>query len=97
MDTLSRLEIETVLASRLPNCVITCTISADNTLSIDVTGPERDQFTAVNIDRTQYHGEVGINRLAREILEEMVFSRKLSGRSDSRRAGQMLKAYMSGD
>lgn len=87
MDTLSRLEIETVLASRLPNCVITCTISADSTLSIDVTGPERDQFTAVNIDRTQYHGESGINRLAREILQEMVLSRRTSWLDVSRKTG----------
>ncbi|MBW1249921.1 hypothetical protein I7860_24910 [Pseudomonas tolaasii] len=80
MDTLSRAEIEAVLTSRLPNCVISCTISADNTLSIDVTGPESDQFTVVNIDRRQYHGEAGINKLAREILEEMVISRQTSRR-----------------
>ncbi len=87
MDTLSRLEIEMVLASRLPNCLISCSISADNTLSIDVTGPESDQFTIVNIDRRNYHGESGISRLAREILEEMVFSRQSSRRYDSRRTG----------
>lgn len=77
MDTLSRAEIETVLATRLPNCTVFCSISADNTMSIDVTGSEGDQFTAVNIDRRQYHGEAGINRLVREILEEMVISRQV--------------------
>lgn len=87
MDTLNRLEIETVLANRLPNCVISCTISADNTLSVDVKGPDSSQFTIVNIDRRKYHGEVGINKLAREILEEMVISRKVSQRNNSRRAG----------
>lgn len=87
MDTLSRLEIETVLASRLPNCLISCSMSADSTLSIDVTGPESDQFTIVNIDRRKYQGESGISRLAREILEEMVFSRQSSRRYDSRRTG----------
>lgn len=87
MDTLTRNEIETVLASRLPNCKIFCSISADNTLSIDVTGPEGDQFTAVNIDRATYLGDAGINRLAREILEEMVFSRRFSRRNDLRRTG----------
>nr|WP_232965861.1 hypothetical protein [Pseudomonas palleroniana] len=84
MDTLSRAEIETVLASRLPNCTVSCSISADNTLSIDVSGPDGDQFTAVNIDRRQYHGDSGINRLAREILEEMVISRQVYRRSASR-------------
>ncbi len=87
MDTLSRVGIETALASRLPNCKISCSISADSTLSIDVVAPEGDQFTAVNIDRSQYHGEAGINRLAREILEEMVLSRRFSRRNDSRRTG----------
>lgn len=76
MDTLNRLEIETVLASRLPSCVISCTISSDGTLTVDVTGPDLGQFTIVNIDRRQYHGEAGINKLAREVLEEMVISRQ---------------------
>ncbi|MFO2463031.1 hypothetical protein OOJ96_02650 [Pseudomonas sp. 15FMM2] len=76
MDTLNRLEIEAVLSSRLPKCTISCTISADSTLSVDVTGPDSDQFTIINIDRGQYHGEAGINKLAREILEEMVISRR---------------------
>ncbi|WP_282395761.1 hypothetical protein [Pseudomonas sp. PS01298] len=84
MDTLSRAEIETVLASRLPNCTVFCSMSADNTLSIDVAGLEGDQFTAVNIDRRQYHGEAGINRLVREILEEMVMSRQLFRRRATR-------------
>ncbi|KAA0943458.1 MULTISPECIES: hypothetical protein [unclassified Pseudomonas] len=76
MDALNRLEIEAVLSSRLPNCIISCTLSADNTLSVDVTGPGSDQFTIVNIDRRHYQGEAGINKLAREILEEMVMSRQ---------------------
>ncbi|WP_084378098.1 hypothetical protein [Pseudomonas mucidolens] len=76
MDTLNRQEIEAVLASRLPNCVISCTVSVDGSLTVDVTGSDSDQFTIVNIDRRQYHGETGINKLAREILEEMVMSRQ---------------------
>jgi hypothetical protein len=80
MDTLSKLEIEAVLSSRLPNCTISCSINPDGTLSVDVIGPESDQFTIINIDRFQYHGDAGINRLAREILEEMVMSRQLSHR-----------------
>jgi hypothetical protein len=76
MDTLSKLEIETVLANRLPNCAISCTISADGTLSVDVLGPDSGRFTIINIDRRQYHGDAGINKLAREILEEMVMSRQ---------------------
>ena len=82
MDTLSRSEIETLLTARLPNCNVSCTVSADNTLSIVAIGPEGDQFNAVNIDRTQYHGQAGINRLVREILEEIVLSRKFLRRID---------------
>jgi hypothetical protein len=78
MDTLSKLEIEAALISRLPNCTISCTINPDSTLSIDVIGPESHQFTIINIDRFQYHGETGINRLVREILEEMVITRTSS-------------------
>ena len=85
MDTLSRAQIEAVLAKRLPNCSITCNLKVDGTLSVDVTGPDSAQFTIVNIDRTQYHGAAGINKLIREILEEMVISRQASWRSGSRR------------
>lgn len=87
MDTLSKMEIETALSIRLPNCVITCILSTDRMLSINATGPEGDQFTAVNIDRTQYHGEAGINRLVREILQEMVLSRRNSRLDVSRKFG----------
>jgi hypothetical protein len=78
MDTLSKQEIEAVLSSRLPNCTIACSINPDSTLSVDVAGPGLHQFTIINIDRLQYHGGAGINRLVREILEEMVISRKSS-------------------
>ncbi|CAG8863968.1 hypothetical protein [Pseudomonas fluorescens] len=78
MDTLSKLEIEEVLSGRLPNCTISCSINPDSSLSVDVIGPESHQFTIINIDRLQYHGDAGINRLVREILEEMVISRQSS-------------------
>jgi hypothetical protein len=78
MDTLSKLEIEAILSSRLPNCTISCSINPDSSLSVDVIGPESHQFTIINIDRYQYQGETGINRLVREILEEMVISRQSS-------------------
>ncbi|KPB98021.1 Uncharacterized protein AC503_2679 [Pseudomonas syringae pv. maculicola] len=39
-----------------------------------VTAHDADQFTIANINRAHYHGESGINRLIREILEEMVMS-----------------------
>jgi hypothetical protein len=78
MDTMSKVEIEAVLATRLPNCQISCAINPDGTLSVDVIGPESHQFTIINIDRFQYRGEAGINRLVREILEEMVITRKSS-------------------
>ena len=77
MDTLSKQEIEAILSDRLPNCTVSCSINPDTTLSVDVSGPD-SQFTIINIDRLQYHGETGINRLVREILEEMVISRQTS-------------------
>ncbi|KAA5834856.1 hypothetical protein F2A37_24975 [Pseudomonas chlororaphis] len=78
MDTLNKQELEAVLSSRLPQCTIACSINEDGSLSVDVVGPDADQFTVANVDRTQYHGEAGINKLAREILEEMVLSRQAS-------------------
>ena len=87
MDTLNSAQIEAVLAKRLPNCLIVCTLNLDSTLSIDVTGPDSYQFTIVNIDRSLYHGATGINKLIREILEEMVISRQASRRTGSRRLG----------
>jgi hypothetical protein len=78
MDTLSKQEIEAALVSRLPNCQIFCTIHPDSSLSVSVIGPESHQFTIINIDRREYHGDVGISRLVREILEEIVISRQSS-------------------
>ncbi|MFC6335292.1 hypothetical protein GIR22_11040 [Pseudomonas sp. CCM 7891] len=76
MHTLSKLELEAVLSSRLPQCTIKCSINGDASLSVDVAGPDTNRFTIANIDRTHYNGEAGINKLAREILEEMVMSRQ---------------------
>jgi len=75
MDTMTKQEIDAVLSDRLPNCTISCMINPDGTLAVTVTGPASEQFTIINIDRLQYHGEEGINKLAREIMEEMVLSR----------------------
>ncbi|WP_321847320.1 hypothetical protein [Pseudomonas paraveronii] len=86
MDTLNRAQIEALLAKRLPNCSITCALKVDGTLSVDVTGPDSAQFTIVNVDRTQYHGAAGVNKLVREILEEMVISRQVSRRDGSKLA-----------
>ncbi|AUZ45882.1 hypothetical protein [Pseudomonas orientalis] len=76
MDTLSKAEIERALSQRLRNCRVTCTITPDSNLSITVLAPDANQFTIANINRARYHGESGINRLVREILEDMVVSRK---------------------
>lgn len=78
MDTMSRMQIQEALSSRLPQCEVFCSINADSTLSICVSGPHAHHFTIVNIDRFQYHGEAGINKLVREILEEMVIARQTS-------------------
>lgn len=87
MDMLSRAEIETVLAHRLPNCLIVCTISGGPPLSVGVIGQYGDQFTIVNIERRQYHGDAGINKLVQEILQEMVLSRRTSWFEVSRKTG----------
>ena len=76
MGTMTKQEVEDVLSDRLPNCAVSCWINQDGTLTVSVTGPASEQFTVINIDRLQYHGEEGINKLAREIMEEMVLSRK---------------------
>ncbi|WP_431033448.1 hypothetical protein [Pseudomonas yamanorum] len=78
MDTLTKVEIHIALSARLPNCRVKCAINPDRTLSVTVLAPGADQFTIANINRAQYHGESGINRLIREILEEMVLSRQAS-------------------
>ncbi|MBT2372740.1 hypothetical protein [Pseudomonas fluorescens] len=81
MDTLTKAEIEIALSTRLPNCAVNCVINPDGSLSVTVLASDADQFTIANINRAQYHGEPGINRLIREILEEMVISRQSTRRS----------------
>ena len=41
-----------------------------------LTGPETDHFAITGIVRAHYHGTEAINRLATEILREMVLSRQ---------------------
>lgn len=81
MDTLTKVEVEAALSARLPNCAVNCAFNPDGSLSVTVTARDADQFTIANINRAHYHGESGINRLIREILEEMVISRQSSRRS----------------
>ncbi|AVE03700.1 hypothetical protein CYL20_03730 [Pseudomonas palleroniana] len=81
MDTLTKVEVEAALSARLPNCAVHCAFNPDGSLSVTVTAHDADQFTIANINRARYHGESGINRLIREILEEMVISRQSSRRS----------------
>ncbi|SEC01193.1 hypothetical protein SAMN05216205_1229 [Pseudomonas mohnii] len=78
MDTMTKQQIEVILSDRLPNCTVSCSINPDGTLAVALTGPSSQQFTVINVDRLQYHGAAGINRLVREILEEMVITRKSS-------------------
>ncbi len=81
MDTLTRVEIETALSTRLPNCEVNCVINPDGSLSVTILAHGNDQFTIANINRADYPGEPGVNRLIREILQEMVFSSRSSRRS----------------
>ncbi|MEN5258658.1 hypothetical protein [Pseudomonas protegens] len=78
MDTMTKGELETALRSRLPQCVIECSINSDASLAVEVTGPDGHQFSIASINRLQYRGDEGIAKLAREILEEMVMSRQTS-------------------
>ena len=80
MDRLTKAEIEAALSARLPNCAVKCAINPDSSLSVTVLAHDADQFTIANINRAHYHGPSGINRLVREILKEMVMSRRLSRR-----------------
>ena len=76
MDTLSKSQIETALAIRLPSYRVNCTLHADGTLSAIISGPETDHFAITGIVRAHYRGEAAIARLASEILREMVLSRQ---------------------
>ena len=76
MDTLSKSQIESALAARLPSYKVTCTLHADGTLSAVLSGPETDHFAITGIVRAHYRGPEAIARLANEILREMVMSRQ---------------------
>ena len=85
MDTLTKTQIESELAARLPSYTVTCTLHADGTLSTVLSGPETDHFAITGIVRAHYRGAEAIARLANEILREMVLSRQ-GMRSDRRQA-----------
>ena len=51
MDTLSKTQIESALAARLPSYTVECTLHADGTLSAVLTGPETDHFAITGIVR----------------------------------------------
>lgn len=76
MDTLSKSEIESALAARLPSYKIVCTLHADGTLSAILSGPEADHFAVTGIVRAHHRVPEAIARLASEILKEMVLSRQ---------------------
>ncbi|TFY94874.1 hypothetical protein DYL61_06755 [Pseudomonas nabeulensis] len=76
MDTLSKSEIESALAARLPSYTVTCSLHADGTLSAVLSGPETDHFAITGIVRAHYRGAEAISRLANELLREMVLSRQ---------------------
>ncbi|MBT1266460.1 hypothetical protein [Pseudomonas sp. VS38] len=76
MGTLSKSEIESALAARLPSYKIVCTLHADGTLSAILSGPEADHFAVTGIVRAHHRGPEAIARLASEILKEMVLSRQ---------------------
>jgi hypothetical protein len=76
MDSLSKSQIESALAARLPSYKITCELHADGTLSAILSSPETDHFAITGIVRAHYRGDEAIALLASEILKEMVLSRQ---------------------
>lgn len=76
MDTLNKDQIEAALAARLPSYQVECSLHPDGTLSAILTGPDSDHFAITSIVRSNYSGADSIARLAREILEDMVLSRR---------------------
>jgi hypothetical protein len=60
MDTLSKPQIESALASRLPSYKVVCTLHADGTLSAILSGPNTDHFAITGIVRAHYRGEEAI-------------------------------------
>jgi hypothetical protein len=76
MDTLTKSQIESALAARLPSYSVICTLHTDGTLSAVLSGPETDHFAVTGIVRAHYRGAEAIARLANEILREMVLSRQ---------------------
>ncbi|WP_223455639.1 MULTISPECIES: hypothetical protein [unclassified Pseudomonas] len=78
MDTLTKAEIEAVLAARLPSYQVECSLHPDGTLSAVLSGPDSNHFAITGIVRSDYRGADSISRLAREILEEMVLSKQAS-------------------
>jgi hypothetical protein len=76
MDTLNKGEIEAALSARLPSYLVECSLHPDGTISAILTGPGSDHFAITGIVRSNYRGADAIAMLAREILEEMVLSRR---------------------
>ncbi len=95
MDTLSKTQIESELAARLPSYKVTCTLHADGTLSAILSGPDTDNFAITGIVRAHYRGAEAIARLANEILREMVLSRQTM-RSDRMHAPPACASYEPG-
>ncbi|MGY2292069.1 hypothetical protein ACW9H6_20070 [Pseudomonas sp. SDO528_S397] len=77
MDTLNLSEIEAQLSRELSCCEVSCTINSDRTLSIHVAGPDFSQFTLASIDWRLYRGEDGVNRLTREIMQDVEVFRQI--------------------
>lgn len=78
LDIMTKHEIEEALSERLPQCTICCSINPDGTLTVSANGRASEEFTIINIERAHYHGDDGVTKLAREIMEEMVMSRQTS-------------------
>lgn len=76
MDKLSKTQIESALAARLPSYQVACTLHTDGTLSAVLSGPQVDHFAITGIVRANYRGAEAIAQLANEILREMVLSRQ---------------------
>lgn len=75
MDRSSRAEIEHALGILLPEYRVKCTLNADGTASLMAEGRHGEAFAVMGLIRSHYHGKLGMQRLVRQIFEEIELAR----------------------
>ncbi len=82
MDRLTKAEIECALKLFLPECRVECSLNADGTAVLAVEGPHGEAFAVTGLRRSDYHGKEGLERLARQIFEDIELARNGSQPDD---------------